>query len=714
MPRPRGDLRPVRQPGRGVACFHTLALAAAVVVVALTNGENRWNLPELAIITGLTVGSDLTHVQTGSSKLRVSGSFLGIMLAAVLLGGGPAALVGVISIALGWLHSREVGHQFRNNLATYAWFPLIGGLVFYAVAVQLTNTAEFATVGGLTYIVFAPGAYILVFIVFVLALALNFLMIAGYQCWLDGSSLRRRAEEALTPILASQLFSALLTVAAVYIVVNAGSTTVNRTMALALFGLVLVVFQYLVGALLLSQRRAETMERMATTDELTGLPNRESFRNRVQAEIEAIDHEDQTFAVMLMDLDRFKEVNDTLGHHYGDELLRQLGPRLAACVGPEGVVARLGGDEFAVLSGRTTDPDRYAKLVSRLLRSSEQPLVVDALPLEVNASIGVARFPDDGRDATELLRCADIAMYAAKESQTGSLLYTPELDRHSLRRLNLLSDVRRAIESTEVIVHYQPMVRLDDMSVHGAEALVRWQHPTFGLLPPSSFIRDIEQTGLIRPLTRHVLDRAIEQCAAWWHAGRHLTMAVNLSVGNLMDRDLPNEIERMLAAYDLPPQALQLELTESMIMLDPDGARSTLMRLSRLGVRISVDDFGTGFSSLEKLQRLPIDELKIDQTFVTQMLHDESNLIIVRSVVNLGHDLGLKVIAEGVEDDATLRQLTQMECDLAQGFVLSRPLAPQAFDEWLTASRWGLAELPSATPIATRAAGGGLTPPAAA
>ena len=216
------------------------------------------------------------------------------------------------------------------------------------------------------------------------------------------------------------MFSALLTVAAVYVAVRLGA------IGLALFGLVLVVFQYLVGALLLSQRRAEEMERMATTDELTGSPNGGSFRNRVQAEIEAIGREDETFAVMLMDLDRFKEVNDTLGHHYGDELLRQLGPRLASCVGPEGLVARLGGDEFAVLSGRTTDRDAYIKLVGRLLRSAEQPLVVEALPLEVNASIGIARFPRDGEDASELLRCADIAMYAAKASQTGSLLYTPE------------------------------------------------------------------------------------------------------------------------------------------------------------------------------------------------------------------------------------------------------------------------------------------------
>jgi diguanylate cyclase (GGDEF)-like protein len=648
-----------------------LALLAAAVVVVLTAHSARWDPASLIVIAALTIGSDLTSVETGSSRLLVSGSFLGIMLAAVLLGGGPATVVGVLSIAFGWLRSREAGHRLRINLATYAWFPLAAGLWFHA-AEQITHEGPRTA-----------GYYLLVFVAFVLALALNFVTIAGYQCWVDGGSLRRKAMEALVPLLPSELFSALLTLAAVSLYVRL------HTIGLALFGLVLIVFQYLVGALLLSQRRSEEMRRMATTDELTGLPNRDSFRARLRQQIEGVGDGGGMFAAMLMDLDRFKEVNDTLGHHYGDLLLQQLGLRLRAGVGADWLVARLGGDEFAILSPPTAKPDAYSDAATRLLALVQDPLTIDDLPLEIGASIGIARFPLDGRDATELMRCADIAMYAAKTAQSGCSLFAPAQDQHSLHRLNLLSDVRRALDSDEVIVHYQPQVGLQDMRVHGVEALVRWQHPRFGLLPPSAFIGTVEQTSLIGPLTRHVLRQSIAQCATWRRAGHELSVSVNLSVRNLLDRDLPAEIERLLAAHELAPSALQVELTESMIMSDLDRALATLVRLSDLGVRISVDDFGTGYSSLQNLKRLPIDELKIDKSFVTQMLGDESNLIIVRSTVNLGHDLGLKVIAEGVEDEATLAQLSGLGCDLIQGYHISRPLPADALDDWLTHDVWG-------------------------
>jgi EAL domain-containing protein (putative c-di-GMP-specific phosphodiesterase class I) len=286
-------------------------------------------------------------------------------------------------------------------------------------------------------------------------------------------------------------------------------------------------------------------------------------------------------------------------------------------------------------------------------------------------------------------------MYSAKETQTGCKLYAAEHDHHSLRRLSLLSDVRRALATDEVIVHYQPKVDLDNRRVWGAEALVRWQHPEHGLLPPAAFVHVVEQTGLIGPLTRHVLERSIWQCAAWRHDGQDLSVAVNLSVRNLLDRDLPSEIERMLSTSGLPPEALELEITESMIMSDPDRALATVTRLSALGVGLSVDDFGTGYSSLANLKRLPIDELKIDQSFVSPMLKDESDLIIVRSTINLGHDLGLNVIAEGVEDAPTLERLALIGCDLAQGYHVSRPLPPGAFVDWL--ERGGHDQSPVAT-----------------
>jgi diguanylate cyclase (GGDEF)-like protein len=648
--------------------MHGLALAAATAVVGLTAGSARWNLESLVVIACLTVVSDLTSVETGSSGLKISGSFLGLMLAAVLLGGAPAALVGVLTIGVGWFRWREDGHSLRNNLVTYAWFPLIGGLFFHFVV----GVAHIDPHGA--------DYYLLVFAAFALALAVNFVMVAGYQCYIDGASLTQKARDALAPILASELFSAALTMIAVYVAVQLGVT------GLALFALVLVIFQYLVGALLVSKRRSEELQRMATTDELTGLANRERFRARLEQEIEA--REQPGGAVMLIDLDHFKEINDTLGHHYGDVLLQNLGPRLAACVGPAGLVARLGGDEFAVLPGvRTDQPKLLEEFASDLLGCIQQPFLVDELSLEVGASVGIARFPLDGGDAHTLLRRADIAMYSAKATQSGVALYTPEQDKHSMQRLTVLTNFRRAIESNEIVVHYQPIVDLDDRSVHGAEGLVRWRHPERGLIAPAEFIQTVEQTELIGPLTRHVLDRAIAQCARWREAGPELSVAVNLSVRNLLDRSLPREIEQLLWTHSLPPEALKLEITESMIMSDPERALATITQISALGVRFSVDDFGTGHSSLAYLRRLPIDELKIDRSFVSPMLSDMSDLIIVRSTINLAHDLGLTIIAEGVEDEPTLERLSELGCDRAQGYHLSRPMPADLFAEWLLPKR---------------------------
>jgi diguanylate cyclase (GGDEF)-like protein len=663
----KDDKRHGRQSSRNMVCLQALGLAGVAGTVALTASSARWSLGSLAVILTFSGVSVLTSFETGSSKISVSGSFLGIVLAAVLLGGGPGALVGALTCAIGWFRRREAGHYLRNNLLTYAWFPLIGGLFFHAAS-------RLAHVGSSS-----PGFYLLVFATFVVSLAVNFLAVAGYQCYLDGSTIAQKTREALMPVLAAELFSDLLTMAAVYVAVRLG------TAGLALFGLVLVVFQYLVGKLLISQRRADELHRMATTDELTGLANRERFRARVEEQIvEAQSSKEAAFAVMLIDLDRFKEVNDTLGHHYGDELLRDLGPRLAACVGSGGLVARLGGDEFAVLTEESTDDVEVLEgVAARLMECVVEPLSLDEMTLEVGASIGISRFPADGEDPHALLRHADVAMYAAKEAHIGCKLYAPELDRHSVRRLSVIGDFRRALENDEIVVYYQPIVDVDGRHVYGAEGLVRWQHPEQGLLPPGAFIQTIEQTGLIGPLTRHVLERCIAQCAQWRQAGKDLSVAVNLSVRNLLDRNLPNDIDALLRTYGLPAEALHLEITESMLMSDPDRALATVTRLSELGARVSVDDFGTGYSSLANLRRFPIDELKIDRSFVSPMLQDESDLIIVRSTINLGHDLGLQVVAEGVEDQQTLHRLARLGCDLIQGFYISKPIPAEDFETWI-------------------------------
>jgi predicted signal transduction protein with EAL and GGDEF domain len=348
------------------------------------------------------------------------------------------------------------------------------------------------------------------------------------------------------------------------------------------------------------------------------------------------------------------------------------------------LVARLGGDEFAILPAQATgDTDELEAIAQRLIDCIRRPVKVDEMMLEVGGSVGVSRFPRDGDDPHSLLRSADVAMYAAKEARVSCKVYAAALDRHSVRRLSVLSEFRRALDSDEIVVFYQPIMRMDGTLVHGAEGLVRWQHPELGLLPPSDFIPIVEQTDLIAPLTRHVLERAVADCARWRRGGRDLTVSVNLSVRNLLDPDLPSLIADLLDVYGLSPEALQLEITESMLMSDPDRSLLTLTALSELGVGLSVDDYGTGYSSLANLRRLPIDELKLDRSFVSPMLSDENDLIIVRSTINLGHDLGLTVVAEGIEDEATLVRLADLGCDLAQGYHFSKPLPSREFDAFI-------------------------------
>src|SRR6201996_3280289 len=606
-----------------------LALAGLLALVASTTSwveHATWNWPLFAVIGVFVVVADLTMVSAGS-KLNVSGSFLVLVVAAALLGAGPAAILGLLSTLALARRYRSCLHYLVSNIAIYTAFPLAAGLL-----VHLTTSITHINPGD-------AGYYLVVFGAFVVALALNFGLSAGYVCWLDGTSFAQKTRQVFLPVLSAELFSALLTVAAAYLTHRLGVT------GFALFGLVLVIFQYLIGELLTSQRRSDKLQRIATTDELTGLGNREQFHTMIAKRIEVAKESGKSFAVLLMDLDRFKEINDTLGHHYGDVLLQELGPRLTSAISEAGFVARLGGDEFGILLGEDTDDVAVLDVViTRLFKSVSAPFKIDELSLEVGASVGVARFPHDGDDSHALLRCADIAMYAAKETQTEYKMYDAEQNQHSKHRLGVLSGIRHALLQDEIVVHYQPIIDLDAITVRGAEGLVRWQHPEHGLIPPGAFVQTVEQTGLIGPLTRHVLERSIAECAAWRKGGREMSVAVNLSVRNLLDRDLPKEIDRLLNTYCLPPGAPQLEITESMIMSDPERTVGTVSRLSALGVRLSVDDFGTGYSSLANLRKMPIDELKIDRSFVSPMLRSESDLIIVRPTINLGHGLGRNVI----------------------------------------------------------------------
>jgi diguanylate cyclase (GGDEF)-like protein len=387
--------------------------------------------------------------------------------------------------------------------------------------------------------------------------------------------------------------------------------------------------------------------------------------------------------LLLIDLDRFKEVNDALGHHYGDRLLLQVGERLRGSLREVDTVARLGGDEFAVLLPRIETAEG-ATTVARKLQAAleEEPFLLEDLALDVEASIGVAIYPRHGSDTDELLQHAEIAMYVAKDTHTGFVLFDPKLDQHSPDRLALLGELRRAIEHGQLLLHYQPKVDAHTGQMLGVEALVRWQHPDHGLLSPGEFIPLAERTGLLSPLTHYVLDAALRQCRAWQQAGRELSMAINVSARSLLDLAFPDQVASLLARCEVPARLLVVEITESTIMADPTRALEVLGRLDAMGVQVSIDDFGTGYSSMAHLKNLPVHELKIDRSFVSQMINNTSDEVIVRSTIDLGRNLGLRVVAEGVEDEATWRALDALGCDAIQGYHVSRPVPPDDLIRW--------------------------------
>lgn len=420
----------------------------------------------------------------------------------------------------------------------------------------------------------------------------------------------------------------------------------------------------------------------STHDALTGLPNRTLLFDRLGQALRADKRAGTTAGLLLIDLDRFKEVNDTFGHHYGDMLLAQIGPRLRSALREVDTVARLGGDEFAVLLPDITDLSAAMAVAAKVRTSLETPFFVEGVALDVEASVGVVLSGEHGSDPATLLQRADIAMYVAKTQNSGVFAYDPNVDGHSPVKLALLGELRAALNLGQLVLHYQPKVSISTGEVVGAEALVRWQHPDRGLIFPDAFIPLAEHTGLIGPLTTYVLDAALTQARVWMDAGRPLRVAVNLSTRNLLDEDLPGQVVDLLAAHRVPAELLKLEVTESALMREPDRAARLLNALDALGVRISIDDFGAGYTSLGQLKNLPVTELKIDKSFIMNMGQDLSDAVIVRSIVDLGHSLGLTIVAEGVETAAILADLRVVGCDVAQGYYLSRPVTAAAFDIW--------------------------------
>jgi diguanylate cyclase (GGDEF)-like protein/PAS domain S-box-containing protein len=435
-----------------------------------------------------------------------------------------------------------------------------------------------------------------------------------------------------------------------------------------------------------SERKAETeaLQFRALHDPLTSLPNRTFLRERLEETIRAGEREMKPCAVLLMDLDGFKSVNDSLGHEAGDRLLQQVSQRMRNVLRKADTIARYGGDEFAVVPWGATDVPRAVLIAEKILQAIDKPFTIDEQPITVNMSIGIAVFPQHAEDADALTRRADVAMYAAKRARSGFSVYSVDQEGgDNGGRVPLIGKLRYAIDQFELLLHYQPIVSAIDGHPSKVEALVRWGHPSHGLLPPDDFIPSAEQTNLIKPLTAWVLNEALGQVHAWSKAGIDIGVSVNLSARNLLDDELPDAVAQLLSTWQVAPEKLSLEITERSILASE--AEETLERLHATGVRISVDDFGTGYSSLTYLKRLPVQEIKIDKSFVLDMATNRDGAAIVRSTIDLGHNLGLQVVAEGVEDEPTAELLREYGCDFIQGFHISRPAAPALLGPWLRA-----------------------------
>ena len=471
---------------------------------------------------------------------------------------------------------------------------------------------------------------------------------------------------------------ALATLVSVAVLVAASRTHLPMTAV----GLAAVTIAAATGRIQLAFRqfrRLAVLRRQATTDDLTGLANRRALYTHVTSQLL---EPAASRALLLLDLNRFKEVNDSLGHHVGDQLLVHVAQRIGAVITGAGLLARLGGDEFAVL---LTDADetQAAAMANDVQAALSAPIVLNGIALHTSVSIGIALAPEHGNEVSLLLRRADIAMYKAKNSSEGYRVYSARDDHLGQERLRMLQELGAALTEDQFFLHYQPKVRLPDGRIDGVEALVRWRHPTRGVLYPGSFLSLMQDSGMMHSLTQRVLVLALDQAAAWRDQGRRLTVAVNLSPSSLLDAELPGVIAAMLATRRLSAGALQVEITEEVLMSDRDQARTILSRLRGYGVQIAVDDFGTGYSSLSYLRDLPIDELKLDRSFIFPMAADSRAAALVASTVSLAHSLGLRMVAEGVEDEATYTELARYGCDEIQGFYVSRPVPAVELEQWL-------------------------------
>jgi diguanylate cyclase (GGDEF)-like protein len=497
--------------------------------------------------------------------------------------------------------------------------------------------------------------------------------------WVDGSTLPGRPERRGLARHWSLVVPALATAAGLGVLIVSSQTSVS-VLAVCLASVTLVMAAARTQLAFRQLAKMADLRSQAHTDDLTGLPNRRALYNDVPLKLAAVPG--RPSALLLLDLDRFKEVNDSLGHDVGDRLLVQVGRRLAAQLDAADMMARLGGDEFAILIS-DAGAEQASAVAGRLRSALALPFTLEGISLQANVSIGIALYPDHAQDLTGLLRKADMAMYAAKAARAGHRIYSGDNDNHGDERLRTLQELRTALRDDELLLHFQPKIDLVTSEVRGVEALVRWQHPTRGLLYPDSFLTLAEEAGLMHDLTQIVLGKALDQAAIWHARGEPLSVAVNLSASSLIDASLPARIGSMIEARGLTAAALMLEITEEFLMADRDRAHAILTLLRSSGIHIAIDDFGTGYSSLSYLRDLPVDELKLDRSFVLPMAEDARAASLVASTVALAHGLGMRIVAEGVENEGVYADLTRLGCDEAQGYHLARPLPATDLDDWI-------------------------------
>ena len=596
-------------------------------------------------------------------ELTLSASFA---LAMLLVGGlGPALIAQGVASIVQDVTSRKPAWRIRFNFGQYALSMIAAWAVIHAVSLsdRLDVLHPFAS-GQLPAMMLGAVAF--------------FLVNAG----IVGSAVAMYQQVSIPRYFRNNFSFVIITFGVVLLVAPIVLAAAAYTVAIVPLCLAPIVVMYN------SVSQTARSEHAARHDSLTGLPNRTAFHETITA---AIQDERIPAAILLMDLDRFKEVNDTLGHRYGDLLLVQVAQRFKEVIGNAGQIARLGGDEFAVVSPGA-DSKAAVGLAHRIADSLREPFDLDEMVVDVQASVGIALFPEHGGGVETLLQKSDVAMYRAKETRSDVALYDERHDHHSPAKLALTAELRTAVDTEEIVLYYQPELDLRTREVMAVEALVRWDHPRLGVLPPSSFVRMAESTNLIKPLTQRVMEIALLQVADWRAIGLDISVAVNISAQVLVDQSFTEQVMTALQRASVPPERLKLEVTESALMSDPATARTVLRELEALGCEISIDDFGTGYSSLAYLADLPVSEVKIDRSFVSRMSAGSSEKIIVNSTIDLAHHLQLRAVAEGVEDWSMLPELEALGCDAAQGYAISHPLAGPDATRWLLDFR-GMASL---------------------